>query len=124
MVSSSQCDIDNNILFSLEILPSDLSLQEWAAFSTVTLVDKKIMVTPYMLELQDDICTVDDNKHKFLVGPSKIGKSTLLVWLYIQLKNHSKLVKAFTYEDINCAVDKAVELIKDVEIILIELQSQ
>ena len=123
MVSSKQCNIDNNILFSLEILDSDLLPEEWAAFSTVSLVKMKIMVTPYMTQLLTDVCNADGEKHKLLVGPSKIGKSTLLLWLYIQLKKKGMLVKVFTYDDMNCKIDEAVKLIKDVEIILLDLHN-
>ena len=79
------------------------------------------MVTPYMTQLLTDVCNTDGEKHKLLVGPSKIGKSTLLLWLYIQLKKKGVLVKAFTYDDMNYTIDEAAKLIKDVEIIVLDL---
>ena len=100
-MSSKQCDIDNNILFSLEkdfhMLP-----EEWAQFGTVSLIEKQIVVTPYMTQLLADVMNVDGEKHKLLVGPSNIGKSTILLWLYIKLRDNGVPVKAFTCDDMNC----------------------
>ena len=62
-----ECDMDNNILFSLEI---NMSPEDWIPFVRVSLFEDKMLETPFMKELLTDVQSVKDasDRHKILVG--------------------------------------------------------
>ena len=65
-------------------------------------------------------------KQNVIVGPSKAGKTTTLLWLYLKLKEMPNVnVKALSYQDITCNsdLDSLVRLVEPEDIILFDLNS-
>ena len=59
-----------------------------------------------------------------IVGSSKAGKTTTLLWLYLKLKEMPQMhVKALSYQDIDCDLTSLVGLIAPEDIILFDLNS-
>lgn len=109
--------------FSLGI--PELTVEEWSPFETINYVGNTAIVqTDFMLALLEDVKTASfdkKNNHKIMVGPTKVGKTTILLWLYVRLKAMKANVRVVSYENLSYKLSDLTSLLNDAQFVLFDL---